>query len=186
MWFRVKLEIETVLLKSSTLMILVFGASPTSSNDGCHHLNDKGRSPSDASQVILVRLSTVKSSLNWNGTILGGVVGLLWCLCFVWDVVVNSKMANMKQPIVLWRLNILMTVIAEKIWNENKYLRLSLQGRCSLNRKYEISCPNNWTILGQLMAWRKEISATNCWKMGIMQLYTVTWNKMVPILLSSN
>ena len=33
---------------------------------------------------------------------------------------------------------------------------------CSLSRKYEISCPNNWTILGQLMAQRKEISAANC------------------------
>ena len=163
---------ETVLLKSSTLMILVFGASPRSSKIGCHHWNDSGKSPSAASQVILVRLPTVKSSLNWKGTILGGVVGgLLWCLCFVSDVVVNSKMANMKQPIVLCRLNILMTVIAEKIWNENKYLWLSLQGRCSLHRKYEISCPNNWTILGQLMAWRKEISATNCWKMRIMQLH---------------
>ena len=162
---------ETVLLKSSMLLIMVFGASPRSSKVGCHHWNDSGRSPSAASQVILVRLPTVKSSLNWQGIILGGVVGLLWCLCFVSDVVVNSKMANMKQPIVFCRLNILMTVIAEKIWNENKYLWLSLQGRCSLHRKYEISCPNNWTILGQLMAWRKEISATNCWKMRIMQLH---------------
>ena len=70
------------LLNPSILLMTVLGASSKYLMDECHHWKDKGKSPSAASQVILVRLPALRSSLNWNGTILGGISVLsLECLC---------------------------------------------------------------------------------------------------------
>ena len=70
------------------LRILVFGALSRGSKDECHQWKVSGRSPSEASQVTLVLLPATRSSLNWKGTILGGM--------FVVSEVVFARMAAIR------------------------------------------------------------------------------------------